>query len=916
MSADVIAEESNDAMNKRLGGANVSTTDRDLLRGIMSTKKPKKDHLEGKKGNDVAQGSWLDMSTPYVLSKRAIKAEEIKQKRYQTMRRRMNMNTMMNRYHLLLASSVPKFGKVGKGITASCESFFEQGPCMCPVCVQKDLVSKPISFLENTQEERAPAFAIRKLDLRQSDLQKLKRKFRSIDVDDSGEIDYTEFLHLVHAGEASAYTQYLFELVDADNSGSVDFGEFLVLLSGFCLYRKQELMDFCLSVFDGAGVVASHGVRDGFLDEDDYGYLKVNVRRKLRNQLPAWDKLLDRFDLDRDGKLNKEEWRAFVKKFPLLLRPAMHLKNKIKSSTLGNRRWASVFEFQGRTAILQETMGVRTVTQISHIGIADVREHEARVRKEEMAKIRKAEKEFAKRHQAHAAKKTLAELEAEKAAGPTTMGWEADEEKDGIRGVLVVAGEHSGRQGQLQEPQTHLHGHEKYEVRLLEEGEDLADFEGLMQHDESHVYLLINGHDLALLENEDEANVDNKKVDKNKKKKGKNDPPELDLYDLSQTRAVCTHPKCKKKAKMGTKKCVEHGGKQPMSKQGGMHKRKALMSPSKLQEYYEERGKQFRSKVPTNYLNVPVPATKLAMHGLRLSPLEVIRAKIFGRHVLAKNAKLLWSIRVRDLEDIRTKHKREMHASPIITNDYLIKMPLQCDVYDPEVPHDRRMVHRKFDQYDRSYTQLAQVKKRQKMQKSATKNMHDLGLAAGDMEDEEEVPVEEDEFTVEDDDDLDDLESEDEEEVPVVAEKPKTKPKEDGGSLCWGRKKKHQVMVEEEAPFVEEPEPEVVVVEAVEEAKEEAMERVEVVKEEEEEKEEAPLDLSKLEEKPIVVEQEEVSLQRRRLRPKVEGISEQDQADAWFRELGQATRLHKPTLAQIRSQFGTSPQKSQQPGQW
>ena len=67
--------------------------------------------------------------------------------------------------------------------------------------------------------------------------------------DDSGAIDYGEFLHIIRRNR-TAYTDALFRSVDVDNSGSVDFAEFVHMLGNFCVHDPQQLTDFVMAMFD------------------------------------------------------------------------------------------------------------------------------------------------------------------------------------------------------------------------------------------------------------------------------------------------------------------------------------------------------------------------------------------------------------------------------------------------------------------------------------------------------------------------------------------------------------------------------------------------------------------------------------------------------------------------------------------
>ena len=173
-------------------------------------------------------------------------------------------------------------------------------------------------------EATAAAAAVWELGLTQKDLRQLKNKFELIDLDGSGEIDYDEFFgalacrrsrycsivtvssvlparqphqrvctnaqclqpyapnqhrppHLAPTRNEipeliqdtrSPYTDALFALIDQDGSGSIDFAEFIHVLSTYCMYTREDILQFCFETFDTDG--------SGAIEEDEFmGMMKV-----------------------------------------------------------------------------------------------------------------------------------------------------------------------------------------------------------------------------------------------------------------------------------------------------------------------------------------------------------------------------------------------------------------------------------------------------------------------------------------------------------------------------------------------------------------------------------------------------------------------------------------------------------------
>ena len=85
---------------------------------------------------------------------------------------------------------------------------------------------------------------VAKLLLKTSDLRRLRKSFEDIDIDDSGEIDYDEFLE--HMEERrNAFTDAVFKLIDENGDGVLEFDEFVSICGSFCMWNRGEILKFC-----------------------------------------------------------------------------------------------------------------------------------------------------------------------------------------------------------------------------------------------------------------------------------------------------------------------------------------------------------------------------------------------------------------------------------------------------------------------------------------------------------------------------------------------------------------------------------------------------------------------------------------------------------------------------------------------
>merc|ERR1711964_573554 len=93
-------------------------------------------------------------------------------------------------------------------------------------------------------------------NLKSESVKKAYKRFRAVDKDQSGMIDFTEFCEVLQVDQ-SPQTETLFRTFDKDRSGQIDVREFMIGLSNFTGASKEEKLKFAFMVFDedGNGVI-------------------------------------------------------------------------------------------------------------------------------------------------------------------------------------------------------------------------------------------------------------------------------------------------------------------------------------------------------------------------------------------------------------------------------------------------------------------------------------------------------------------------------------------------------------------------------------------------------------------------------------------------------------------------------------
>lgn len=179
------------------------------------------------------------------------------------------------------------------------------------------------------------AKTVKALGLEQRHLRKLKKKFDNVDIDHSGIIDSKEFFRMLNE-EKCAFTDSLFSFIDLDNSGTITFDEFVRVCATYCMFTREEILQFWFDCYDEDG--------SGAIDEDEF----VELCKAVNNKSPMFpgnfSNALTMFDSNDDGLIDFKEFVELDKRFPLVLYPAFRLQGTMQKMTLGERAWTDIFE--------------------------------------------------------------------------------------------------------------------------------------------------------------------------------------------------------------------------------------------------------------------------------------------------------------------------------------------------------------------------------------------------------------------------------------------------------------------------------------------------------------------------------------------------------------------------------------------
>lgn len=174
---------------------------------------------------------------------------------------------------------------------------------------------------------------LEKLGMPDAEAKRFYRVFEKVDSDLEGGISLDEFFDYFDL-EFSSFAQRAFSIMDVDKSGggknSLDFGEFLAGVYNYCTMKHAVLVKFAFDLFDhdNSGSIDRKEIKDLIL--------MIYGKKKLDENL---EKFLNRYDKDRGGSIDLNEWRESEKRNRTMLFPAFELQKQMRDCVLGESYW-------------------------------------------------------------------------------------------------------------------------------------------------------------------------------------------------------------------------------------------------------------------------------------------------------------------------------------------------------------------------------------------------------------------------------------------------------------------------------------------------------------------------------------------------------------------------------------------------
>ena len=189
----------------------------------------------------------------------------------------------------------------------------------------------------HTQGQGAEVLPLaKKLGLRPTDLDTLWQAFCTFDLDEGGNISIAEFIVMGQLEDSETIGKLLFRLWDADNSGTLDFTEFMLSLWTICSADHTNLILFCHSLFDFDN--------NESLDGEELAFI-VNVIWNFRPSQSV-SAAIAKLDVDKDGSVSRAEFLGRIRWSRSIMIPIYALYNFLRRFSLGTGAWERIEKYR------------------------------------------------------------------------------------------------------------------------------------------------------------------------------------------------------------------------------------------------------------------------------------------------------------------------------------------------------------------------------------------------------------------------------------------------------------------------------------------------------------------------------------------------------------------------------------------
>ena len=180
------------------------------------------------------------------------------------------------------------------------------------------------------------------LNFTRSEFRRLLQIYQKIDKDNSGHIALKELLYFLRM-ENDEFMRRTFAVFDNDNSGEIDFGEFVIALWNYCTESKQSLILFAFDLYDedGSGVISRSEFKR--LLSDIYG-ASLAKNKFVKNQANTILSSIDKMVMEGGDGVSFQDFSKLTRAYPNLLFATFEVHTAIQAKMLGHSTWANLSE--------------------------------------------------------------------------------------------------------------------------------------------------------------------------------------------------------------------------------------------------------------------------------------------------------------------------------------------------------------------------------------------------------------------------------------------------------------------------------------------------------------------------------------------------------------------------------------------
>ena len=163
--------------------------------------------------------------------------------------------------------------------------------------------------------------------------------FTMLDTDQSGQIDYHEFLDRLCLKDTKMMER-VFLSFDTNNTGDIDFEEFVIQVWNIVTRTERMLIQLLFDIFDDDG-------NEYLSPAECIALLKMitgsDAEHFSREQLNG---LMERIDTNHDGQISFDELVNFCKFNPIFIDPIRNLQRRLRHSIGGPEYWQTICEWR------------------------------------------------------------------------------------------------------------------------------------------------------------------------------------------------------------------------------------------------------------------------------------------------------------------------------------------------------------------------------------------------------------------------------------------------------------------------------------------------------------------------------------------------------------------------------------------